>query len=53
MNSDMSSYSVTELAPEEASATSGGMFWAIGFAIFGIVGLAAVTIGAKAADRNH
>ncbi|MBB4233376.1 hypothetical protein [Rhizobium mongolense] len=53
MNPDMSSYSVTELASEEASATSGGMFWAVAFAIFGILGLAAVSIGAKAADRNH
>lgn len=53
MKAEMSAYGVTELAPEEASAISGGMFWAIAFAILGTLGLAAVSIGAKAADRSH
>ncbi|WP_280952225.1 hypothetical protein [Mesorhizobium loti] len=35
MTTDISAYGVTELAPEEASAISGGMFWAIAFAILG------------------
>ncbi|WP_181147663.1 hypothetical protein [Ensifer aridi] len=51
MKSDMAAYRVTELTPAEASGTSGGMFWAIAFAILGVVGLAAVTIAAKAADQ--
>ncbi|MGY4198927.1 hypothetical protein [Bradyrhizobium sp. USDA 4520] len=29
MKADMSAYGVTELTPEQASATSGGVFWAI------------------------
>ncbi|WP_192178724.1 hypothetical protein [Mesorhizobium amorphae] len=53
MNADMSAYSVTELAPEEASAISGGFFWAIAFAVIGLLGLAAVTIAAKAAELHH
>ncbi|QIA25207.1 MULTISPECIES: hypothetical protein [Mesorhizobium] len=53
MKAEMSAYGVTELVPEEASAISGGMFWAIAFAILGTFGLAAVSIGAKVADPNH
>ncbi|MGX5851673.1 hypothetical protein ACWGTO_32130 [Mesorhizobium sp. PL10] len=53
MRTDMSAYGVTELAPEEATAVSGGMFWAIGFAIFGVFGLAGVTIWANLASRHH
>ncbi|WP_167391582.1 hypothetical protein [Mesorhizobium temperatum] len=53
MKADMSAYGVTELAPEEASAISGGVFWAIAFAVLGLLGLAAVSIAAKAADRHH
>lgn len=54
MNSDMSLYSVTELVPEEASATSGGCFWAV----FGLVAaaLTALTIVAGIATArvlNH
>ncbi len=48
MKTDMSGYGVTELTSEEASATSGGgLFWAIFFGVMGLVGLAAVIIGAE------
>ncbi|WOH63664.1 hypothetical protein [Bradyrhizobium sp. BWA-3-5] len=36
MKTDMSDYGVTELTPEEASATSGGVFWAIVGVIAGL-----------------
>jgi hypothetical protein len=45
MKADISALGVTELTPEEASATSGGVLWAVGFAIVGVVGLAAAAIG--------
>ncbi|MCV3211376.1 MULTISPECIES: hypothetical protein [Mesorhizobium] len=48
MKTDMSAYGVNELAPEEASAISGGVFWALAFVVFGVVGLAAVSIAANA-----
>lgn len=50
MKSDISAYRVTELTPEEASATSGGMFWAIAFVFIGFIGFVAATIAGKAAD---
>ncbi|TCN27563.1 MULTISPECIES: hypothetical protein [Sinorhizobium] len=50
MKSDMAAYCVTELTPEEASGTSGGMFWAIAFVVIGFVGFVAATIAGKAAD---
>ncbi|UVC15497.1 hypothetical protein [Mesorhizobium onobrychidis] len=53
MKAGMSAYGVTELAPEEASAISGGMIWALVFAFLGTFGLAAVSIIAKAVDGNH
>ncbi|WP_275531994.1 hypothetical protein [Ensifer aridi] len=37
MKSDLSAYSVTELTPEEASGTSGGMSWAIAFPLIGVL----------------
>ncbi len=44
MKTDMSAYGVTELTSDEASATSGGIFWEVAFAIVTMVGLAAATI---------
>lgn len=50
MKVDISDYGVTELAPEEASAISGGwgLFGAIVFAVVALVGLAAATIAGGA-----
>ena len=36
MKTDMSAYGVTELTPQEASATSGGWFWAIAEVLAGL-----------------
>ncbi|WFU79241.1 hypothetical protein QA645_32705 [Bradyrhizobium sp. CIAT3101] len=43
MKIDMSAYGVTELTPEEASATSGGWFWAIAGVLAGVA--AAIAAG--------
>lgn len=41
MKADTSAYGVTELAPKEATATSGGLFW--GFVWAGVTLLALVS----------
>ncbi|MGY4198926.1 hypothetical protein [Bradyrhizobium sp. USDA 4520] len=46
MTINMSAYGVTELTPEEASATSGGMFWVALGAIVGVVMLGAAAVAA-------
>ncbi|MCC8958016.1 hypothetical protein H8B02_32695 [Bradyrhizobium sp. Pear77] len=46
MKTNMSAYGVTELSPEEASATSGGMFWVALGAIARTVVLGAAAVAA-------
>ncbi|MGY4463992.1 hypothetical protein [Bradyrhizobium sp. LB13.1] len=43
MKTDLSVYGVTELTPEEASATSGGWFWAFAGVLAGLA--AAIAAG--------
>ncbi|WP_167391583.1 hypothetical protein [Mesorhizobium temperatum] len=44
MKADMSAYGVTELAPEEASAISGGLFWGVVWAAVTLLAFVAATI---------
>ncbi|WP_161491789.1 hypothetical protein [Bradyrhizobium centrolobii] len=45
MKTDMSAYAVTELTPEEASATTGG-FWGL---VAGLVGILVLSVAVPAA----
>ncbi|WP_192178723.1 hypothetical protein [Mesorhizobium amorphae] len=44
MKEDMSTYGVTELLPEEASAISGGLFWGVVWAAVTLLAFVASTI---------
>ncbi|MCV3211377.1 MULTISPECIES: hypothetical protein [Mesorhizobium] len=52
MKTDMSAYGVNELAPEEASAISGGLFWQIVWSASALLAFAAATI-AEGAVRGR
>ncbi|PLU02226.1 hypothetical protein BMJ34_08760 [Sinorhizobium medicae] len=49
MNTDMSSYNLTELTPEEASEISGG--WQIAFAVLGLLAFMVVSVGSFALSQ--
>ncbi|ARO32782.1 hypothetical protein NXC14_PA00526 (plasmid) [Rhizobium sp. NXC14] len=52
MKSDMAAYHVTELTPEEASGTSGGMAWEIAFGVIGLAGVLAVIIAEEVTGQG-
>lgn len=53
MTTDMSTYGVTELAPEEATAISGGNPWAIGFGVAGFIVVGALALWSGWKHRHH
>ncbi|WP_019280654.1 hypothetical protein [Rhizobium grahamii] len=52
MKSDMAAYHVTELTPEEASGTSGGMAWAIAFGIIALGSVIGVIIAEEVIGQD-
>ncbi|WP_155249074.1 MULTISPECIES: hypothetical protein [Mesorhizobium] len=52
MKSDLSSYDVTELTPEEASAISGG-FWQLIWAAVTLIAFVAASVGEAIVRQKH